>query len=265
MEMVGQKHNIEIINTMLDNFPKFLILVGKQGSGKKTLSKYIANKLNANFALCGIKVDEIRDVTNTAMTINSKAVYCIADADKMKNEAKNAMLKITEEPPINAYFILTVCNEYDLLDTIKSRAMLMHMDKYTIEELKRYKPNLDNNMYEVAKNLYDLDLLEKYGVDFFKYVDLVYDNIALVGSANAFKSSKELSIKNEDGYDVCLFWEAFMKKCVDNLVHGNYVADWVRSTAKCINLCNRSYSNLEMLYDWWVLDIRRSYYETTGV
>ena len=61
MEIIGQKNNIEKINNMLNNFPKFLVLIGKKGSGKKTLSKYIATQLNAGFAMCGIKVDEIRD------------------------------------------------------------------------------------------------------------------------------------------------------------------------------------------------------------
>ena len=256
MEIIGQKNNIEKINNMIDNFPKFLVLVGKKGSGKKTLSKYIATQLNAGFAMCGIKVDEIRDTINTAMLIDSKTVYCIADADNMSVAAKNAMLKVTEEPPNNAYFILTVCNEYTLLDTIKSRAMLLNMDKYSIVELMHYNPSAPQELYDIADNFYELDLLLQYGNDFLDYVDLVFENIALVESANAFKSSKSLALKSDDGYDLGLFWKAFIIKCYKKQ---GYYAKWLLTTAKCLYLVNRAYSNKEMLYDYWVLSIRRDY------
>ena len=58
--MIGQKNLINKLNSIsIDKFPRFLVLVGDKGSGKTTLSHLIADNLKAEFALSGIKVDEI--------------------------------------------------------------------------------------------------------------------------------------------------------------------------------------------------------------
>ena len=45
--MIGQKINLEILQTCIDNvcFTRFIIITGEKGSGKKTLANYIAKNL----------------------------------------------------------------------------------------------------------------------------------------------------------------------------------------------------------------------------
>lgn len=260
--IIGQKNLIDFINKI--KVPHFIVIVGSKGSGKTTLAKFIATKLDATFSVCGIKVDEIREVIHTAYTTRDNILYCIKDADNMRAEAKNAMLKITEEPPENAWFILTVQSESSLLPTIKSRAWLITMEPYNIEELKTYfwknynegKGEVDI-ICDIASNPYEVDKLVEYGKDFLDYVDTVIDNIAEVEPANAFKSASKLALKDENGYDLKIFFETIIKICMQRLKSNpTHYATGIYITAPFIKECSYVGVNKSQLYDSWVFKIR---------
>ncbi len=71
-----------------------------------------------------ITVDQIRAVNRDAWILPNEAarkVYLIAEADKMNPAAQNAALKLLEEPPNGAVFLLCVTNPELLLPTVRSR------------------------------------------------------------------------------------------------------------------------------------------------
>ena len=71
-----------------------------------------------------ITVDQIRAVNRDAWVLPNEAarkVYILADADKMNQAAQNAALKLLEEPPNGAVFLLCAVNPALLLDTVRSR------------------------------------------------------------------------------------------------------------------------------------------------
>lgn len=266
--MIGQLNALSLVDTMLDSgFPHFIVLIAPKGCGKRTLAKYISDKLDASYAECGIKVDEVREVIDTAYKVRDKVVFCIADADTMRVEAKNAMLKITEEPPGNAYFILTVQDDSTLLDTIKSRAVQIILDPYMPNELVEYcalkdwnkNPEQIQEMCSMVSTPYELEKLNEYGSEFIDYVELVLDNIADVEPSNAFKSSSKLALKAgaTEGYDLGVFFSVFIyfceKRLEDNPLHyaqGMYV------TEPFLSRVNRLGVNKQQLYDSWVFGIR---------
>ena len=71
-------------------------------------------------------------------TVKSSILYLIGDGDNLSNEAKNALLKITEEPPNDAYIIMCLESIGNTLETIKSRASVYNMDYYTTDEIMQY-------------------------------------------------------------------------------------------------------------------------------
>jgi len=268
--IIGQKKILDYINTSLSQFPSFTILVAPQGSGKRILAHYIADRLGAEYAPCGVKVDEVREVIETAMTVQTKVVYCFEDADNMRNEAKNSMLKITEEPPKNAYFIMTVENDGNILDTIKSRAVVLHLEPYTRDEISQYldsgkfiSSDYDKDLVcDIATTPRQAELLFAYGEDFIDYVNLVIDNIAEVEPANAFKSSKMLSFKKEDvdKYDLVLFWSMFNALCLRRITEDPLrYAHGISVTSPFIYKATRMGVNLGQLYDSWVFKIREAW------
>ena len=75
-----------------------------------------------------IKVDQIRSVAATAYILPSEAekkVYVLRQADTMNLNAQNAFLKLLEEPPQSAAFILAAASPELLLPTVRSRCALL--------------------------------------------------------------------------------------------------------------------------------------------
>lgn len=74
-----------------------------------------------------IPVGRIRAVVSDAQVMPNEAgakVYIIRDADRMNIQAQNALLKLLEEPPASARFILCAANPENLLPTVRSRCIL---------------------------------------------------------------------------------------------------------------------------------------------
>ncbi len=84
-----------------------------------SLSKEIASSVN----LETIPIDLIRKVSYWAHTTagDTKKIIIIENAQKMLESARNALLKILEEPPANVYFVLIAPRKGALISTILSR------------------------------------------------------------------------------------------------------------------------------------------------
>ncbi len=73
-----------------------------------------------------IVVGQIRAAAADSVVLPNEAdckVYLISEADKMNEQAQNALLKLLEEPPAHVRFILRADNPGALLDTIRSRCI----------------------------------------------------------------------------------------------------------------------------------------------
>ena len=279
--MVGQSNLLTIIDEqiMMDEFPRFSIIIGPEGSGKKTLAKAMAFALESRCNFIEPKIDAVREMIKECYTINDTMVYAIADADNMSISAKNAMLKICEETPKKAYIIMTVCDDSSLLDTIKSRASIYRMSPYTPAELLDYarlsKGNLSNAGELIVQDLCetpgDVNKLYAVGVEaFYKFVEKVVDNIADVSTANALKILDSIDIKgnDENKYDMVLFLRAFkavcgkeMRKAVaQNDVEGQmYFSAGIKVVSNTLSKMSITGINKGALFDMFILDIRKEW------
>lgn len=136
--MIGQKNNI---NTLIKwrcnkSVPRFIILSGSEGSGRLTFAKIIIKMINAHGVIIGNSIDDVRKNIENAYMITEPTCYIFRNADDMSTAAKNALLKVVEEPPNNAYFIMTVQNVDNMLGTIKSRGTVIKMEPYSKKELE---------------------------------------------------------------------------------------------------------------------------------
>lgn len=224
--MIGQVKLLRNIDKMIESgFPRFTILCGPTCSGKKLISGYIAHKLNAQLIISNIKVDNIREIISLAYKQSVPTVYLIPDCDKMSPAAKNALLKVTEEPPRKAYFVMTLIDINNTLATLKSRGSVLNMDNYSAPELISYSKHKQYELSEdeesIVRNICtvpgEVDTLMKYDVlGFYNYVKLVVSNIGTVSGANAFKIGQKLSYKEDDGgWDITLFMRALMFNYLD--------------------------------------------------
>ena len=246
--------------------------MGQIGSGKKTLAKWIASQLHtATYILPDVKVETVRQMIDYVYRSTDSVVVVIPDADGMNVAAKNALLKVIEEPPKNVHFIITVESEANMLDTILSRSAVYRMDLYTRDEILRYYRALEEDGdADLVSRLCDtpgevkLLLAQSGGVKSFNdYVLKVVDNIALVSGSNSFKIAEKIALKDEvDKYDLHLFWKAFISVCLDRLAQSPFqYAYGIQTTAKYLQDIKNPAINKQMSFDNWLLEIREDWME----
>ncbi len=171
-DVIGHEQVIEHMRTAIekDRVSHAYILNGEVGSGKKMLADIFAATLQCEAhgpTPCGkcksclqassgnhpdikkvthekvsISVDDIRTQLNADIEIkpysSKHKIYIINDADKMTEQAQNALLKTVEEPPSYAVIILLVTNKNKLLQTILSRCVMLNLKPVSTDKISDY-------------------------------------------------------------------------------------------------------------------------------
>ena len=262
--MIGQGQLKKKLTTLWKNnkLPRFIILVGDKGSGKKTLLKEIFNDVYT-YTLEDVKVDSIREMIDNVYKLY-QYVFIIPDADDMSVQSKNALLKVVEECPNNHHFIMTLEDINNTLDTIKSRGVVYEMDNYSRDELYSYllkyyeltsSKDEMNVCLGICGNPGEIDLLMSMEpIYFYDYVEKVVDNITEVSGANSFKIANDIALKDEeDKYNLKLFWKEFIHVCYNNKKY-----EWVLITSDYLKKLRVKGINKTMLFDNWILEIRQN-------
>jgi DNA polymerase-3 subunit delta' len=172
-DLIGHKQEIAHLQQAIDSgkVSHAYIFNGEKGNGKNRLAEAFAQTLQCSSEgerPCGcchschqaesgnhpdiihvthekptsIGVEDVRDQLVGDMQIrpyNGKyKIYIIPDAEKMTVQAQNASLKTIEEPPEYAVIILLTTNSQTLLDTIRSRCVLLNLKPVPDELVKAY-------------------------------------------------------------------------------------------------------------------------------
>ncbi len=122
-----------------------------------------------------IKINEIREIIRVDNLTNFEGkykIFIIDEADKMRTESQNALLKVLEEPNPNTVFMLTTSKPYAILPTIRSRCQKFKFssppqDAY-IKSFTKHEINFRNDIVawlkdikEVNSNIFKLDKIIK--------------------------------------------------------------------------------------------------------
>lgn len=89
-----------------------------------------------------IAVDDIRTQLNNDIGVkpysSTHKIYIIDEAEKMNQQAQNALLKTIEEPPAYAVILLLTTNAAAFLPTILSRCVTLNIKAVQDEKIKKY-------------------------------------------------------------------------------------------------------------------------------
>ena len=89
-----------------------------------------------------ISVDDIRTQLNNDIVIkpysNQYKIYIVDEAEKMNQQAQNALLKTIEEPPAYAVILLLTANADSFLQTIRSRCITLNLKSVKNDVIKSY-------------------------------------------------------------------------------------------------------------------------------
>lgn len=275
--MIGQERLLDKVDKLVQNgFPRFFMLVGSKGSGKKLMCKEIAKKLGHPLVPVGVSVEEVREIITNSYRNTENLIYILPDTDKMSVAAKNALLKITEEPPQRAYFGLTVTDLSNTLDTLKSRACVLNMDSYTKEQLHEYlnlkydtsklEKHLISFIVETATVPQEVDTLMSYDIkEFYHFVNSVASNLHLVSAANAFKMEQKLALKkDEDKWDVLLFLQALKQNYIQLGGENNaefYYSVYCITSELIKEIKYKNSVNRQYCLDQFILNVRKCWRE----
>jgi len=176
-KIICNEHQKEFIASLIraDKLSHAYIITGPAGSGKRTFADLIAaaaecaHRHDESMPLpCGkcpscekilshgavdvtyirrpedrtqIVVGQIRALQSDvyiSSTEQKNKIYIIEDAHLMNEQAQNALLTTLEEPPKNVLFLLLAENTESLLETVKSRAQIIPMEKIPYADIERY-------------------------------------------------------------------------------------------------------------------------------
>lgn len=132
-EMSGQETIKHILQYQLDTktYKQCYLFAGKWGCGKTSSARIFARTVNnGNHDIIEIdaatynSVDQIRVISEEAKKmplVGKYKIFIIDEAHSLSLAANNALLKILEEPPKTAMFILCTTDPQKMLNTVLSR------------------------------------------------------------------------------------------------------------------------------------------------
>ncbi len=118
--LVAKEFSRQLLGISPDNSPDFKLIEAKKNESS-------------------IKIDKIRNLkADISIKPNGKyKIYIIDEAEKMTDQAQNALLKTLEEPSSYGIIILVTKNEQALLETIRSRCLDVRFSPLMIDDIQK--------------------------------------------------------------------------------------------------------------------------------
>ena len=208
-------------------------------------------------------MDDIRTQINNDIVIKPYSsrykVYIVDEAEKMNQQAQNALLKTIEEPPAYAVILLLTTNAETLLQTILSRCITLNLKAVKEDVIRDYLmkhyqiPDYQADVCaafsqgNVGKAV-QLASSEDFGELKASVLQLVkrLDDIDLYEFGGAIKQIGEYKLQINDYFDLITIWfrdVLYMKATndVNGLIFKDEVYDIKRQAAK------RSYQGIEVI------------------
>ncbi len=191
IDFISNERIIDQLGCLIDSgrFPHAVVIEGEQGLGKRTLARLLATALvcrgeqkpcmkctqchkaqdkihpdifeySAQGGANSFHVDVVREIIKDAYIQPNEAehkIYILGNADCMSISAQNALLKVLEEPPQYAVFILTAKSKSMLLETVISRSVVVSLEGVDIYKGAKYiSSHFENISFDDAEKALEI-------------------------------------------------------------------------------------------------------------
>ena len=235
--ILGQEKICNLIDSCtLDTFPRSLMLVGLEGSGKHLICTYIANKF-------GLPMQDITDTLDLETIENiyqsvEPTIYTIM-INQVSIQKENLILKFLEEPMKNSYIILIAETEIGILQTVLNRCQIWQLQHYSREVLSTFVENGDLSVLEVAQTPGQVKTLCTYPFkEMVELADTIINKIGIATLPNTMKLSTHMAYKDEkDKFNVKMFTDILLTRIAKM---------WTTATTPDIKLVNAYHLTSEL-------------------
>lgn len=253
------------------------LFVGKSGIGKKMfaieLAKHVMCLGDENCESCikfdtnsnpdfniitadgkSIKIDQIRSIQSKIIEkpiISSKKVYIIDNAELMSEEAQNCLLKTLEEPPEYAMIILVCSNENRMLQTIKSRCVIIKFEDLSKEQISNFLNIKDKEIISLCSGSLEKANEIKEKQDFYIKIKEIINLLEKESLVDVLKNADIIYSSKEDILNVLEYMNIiFFEKCKENIIYSKAICI-VEKTKEKIQKNN----NFDMSVDYMLIHI----------
>ena len=220
--------------------------------------KFDANS-NPDFSIIvpdgkSIKIEQIRDLQARILEkpiSSNKKVYIIDDADTMTEESQNCLLKTLEEPPEYAMIILIASNENRMLQTIKSRCVIIRFEDLTNEEISQILHTNDQDIIRLCEgSVAKADTISEKR-EMFAQLKIISDYLSKNSLIDVLNNSDLLYSSKDDIMTLLDFLNIiFFEKAKENIKYSKAI-DIIEKTKKKIMANN----NYDMCIDYMLMHI----------
>ena len=220
--------------------------------------KFDANS-NPDFSIIvpdgkSIKIEQIRDLQARILEkpiSSNKKVYIIDDADTMTEESQNCLLKTLEEPPEYAMIILIASNENRMLQTIKSRCVIIRFEDLTNEEISQILHTNDQDIIRLCEgSVAKADTISEKR-EMFAQLKNIADYLSKNSLIDVLNNSDLLYSSKDDIMTLLDFLNIiFFEKAKENIKYSNAI-NIIEKTKKKIMANN----NYDMCIDYMLMHI----------
>ena len=219
VELIGQKEAKTFVKGR-KSLPNCIIIHGPQQSGKKTLARYIAEKVGYDCIFIDNKVDSIREMIDLSSSLAEPTLF-VTHVSEMSNAAKNSLLKVTEEPPKNVHICLIAYSENEVLSTLVSRSWVIPILPYSADEVGFYLEKFVKSSKDVIElsHLFSSPgqiqfVVKHYGKEglalYLEKVKFFHENIFEASASNALKIVDWFKLKDSDNREDALLPDLFL-------------------------------------------------------
>lgn len=130
-QLVEQDAAVKMLNGFKGKYPHAMLLTGPSGCGKTTIARILQTKMGVDRRDFEEKncadfngVEMARGIRKRLFTLpfaGPRRIWYIDECHELTKDAQNALLKMLEDPPPHAYFVLSTTHPNKLLPTVVTR------------------------------------------------------------------------------------------------------------------------------------------------
>ena len=254
-----QEKLIKVIDNYIgnNNLPHTLLLSGPKGCGKRTLSKYIAEKLEIEFIDITDNIN-FESLEQIQLSVTTKLYFI--DGQEISVKEQNALLKFLEEPLKTAYIILSVEHKNSLLPTVLNRCVSISFDTYSKECLRTFLKG-DVKILEYATTPGMVIELEKHNIrDMELLSNKILLQINVANYSNILKISSNINFSKEpsDLFDFSVFIHILLNVALELYYEGKISYEMFSTVSSLNKESSIPHINKQHLFERFIFNLKKA-------